>query len=228
MPHGFLFRHVSASTFDSGAAAVLRSGGPADRHSGAPNLPPPYRRAGASRSRTVHTIDMQNASDEPTSLCGFFDQYQVETSVGYLLARTRAKLAKTLDVALVPFDITHAQGSIVLMLATGRYSTATELARELYIDAASMTRMIDRLEKRCLIRRERTRDDRRVILLKLTDSGRELGERLPPVYGDVVRRSFTGFSEEEIVSLRALLRKALSVEVPPAPTPAPTLPKTPE
>lgn len=145
-----------------------------------------------------------------TSAAGLcFGTYLVEESVGYLLARARTKLAKTLDMALAEFGITNAQGSTLLMLMTGKYSTAAELARELYIDAAAMTRMIDRLEKRELIQRERTRDDRRIVRLALTESGRELGQRLPALYSDVVKRSFSRFSSDELDSLRALLRKSL-------------------
>lgn len=138
-----------------------------------------------------------------------FGHYIVEDSVGYLLARARTRLAKSLDLALGEFGITNAQGGTLLMLMTGKYSTAAELARELYIDAAAMTRMVDRLEKRGLIQRERTRDDRRIVRLVLTDSGRELGQQLPPVYAGVVKRSFARFSSNELDSLRSLLRKSL-------------------
>lgn len=138
-----------------------------------------------------------------------FDQYRAEDSVGYLLSRTRLKLAKSLDVALAKLDITHAQGSILLMLASGKYSTAADLARELYIDSASMTRMVDRLEKRGLILRERSSDDRRVIHLVLTPAGRKLERRLPPIYTEVIHATFAGFSPDDMTTLKQLLRKAL-------------------
>ena len=136
--------------------------------------------------------------------------YQPENSVGYLLSRSRMKLAKSLDTALAELDITNAQGGIVLMLASGKYETAADLSRELYIDSASMTRMIDRLEKRGLIRRERSESDRRVVSLVLTKDGEELAQRLPQVYSDVVATSFSGFSTEELETLKSLLRKYLA------------------
>ncbi|MFD2272218.1 MarR family winged helix-turn-helix transcriptional regulator [Undibacterium arcticum] len=76
-----------------------------------------------------------------------FEDFRIEDSVGYLLARSRTMLAKAIDAALAEHNITHAQGSILIRLATGKSTTAADFARELYIDAASMTRMIDRLEK---------------------------------------------------------------------------------
>ncbi|MES2537792.1 MAG: MarR family transcriptional regulator [Pseudomonadota bacterium] len=135
--------------------------------------------------------------------------FLTEESVGYLLSRSRTKLAKALDVALAEYDITNAQGSIVLMLSSGKYSTAAELARELYIDSASVTRMIDRLEKRGLIMRLPRGEDRRVINLRLTPDGQVLAETLPPIYVEVLNRSFAGFSSEELEVLRGLLRRFL-------------------
>jgi DNA-binding MarR family transcriptional regulator len=152
---------------------------------------------------TVMTTPTENFS---------LENYKAEDSVGYLLSRARTKLAKALDIVLVEHDITHAQGSIVLMLATGKYATATELARELYIDTASMTRMIDRLEKRGVIVRMPRGDDRRVINLRLTSDGQALAQRLPALYATVLNRNFIDFSTEELDLLRSLLRKFLATE----------------
>jgi DNA-binding MarR family transcriptional regulator len=135
--------------------------------------------------------------------------YCVEDSVGYLLARARAKLAKSVDVELMPLDITQAQGCIVMMLASGRYATAAELARELYIDSAAMTRMIDRLEKRGLIERLPRGDDRRIINLRLTKGGQELADELPNRFVEVLKQNFAGFSLDEVTMLKTLLRKLL-------------------
>ena len=137
----------------------------------------------------------------------------IEESVGYLLARARARLAKAIDTELAPYDITVAQGGVVLMLATGRYATAADLVRDMYVDSASMTRMIDRLEKRGLIQRLPSATDRRVINLQLTESGAELAARLPGLYSIVMDRHFDGFSQEEVGSLKTLLRKLLDAEV---------------
>lgn len=142
------------------------------------------------------------------------DQYQIEDSVGYLLSRSRAKLGKSVDAALASHDITGAQGGILLMLASRRYTTAAELARELFIDSAAITRMTDRLEKRGLIVRMRRDDDRRVIDLRLTLDGQRLARQLPEVFAGVLCRNFAGFSADEVSLLKTLLRKFLAVETP--------------
>ncbi|HEY8607899.1 MAG TPA: MarR family transcriptional regulator [Noviherbaspirillum sp.] len=137
------------------------------------------------------------------------EEYRVDDSVGYLLNRARLKLAKAFDDVLAEYEITHAQGGIILMLATGKYETAAELVRELYSDSASMTRMIDRLEKRGLVQRVRRSDDRRAVSLRLTAQGRALSRKLPQVYAAQLAASFSVLSATEIDTLRGLLRKFL-------------------
>src|SRR6266849_5457661 len=133
-------------------------------------------------------------SDSPSLFS--LEQYNVEDSVGYLLARSRMMLVKAIDEMTAELGITSAQGGIVCMLFTGKYSTAAELARELYIDAASMKRMLDRLVARDLIRREPNAEDRRLINLCLTPAGQALAQKLPSIYVDVLNRSFSGFTAE--------------------------------
>jgi DNA-binding MarR family transcriptional regulator len=127
--------------------------------------------------------------------------------LGYLLARARTTLVRAVDLELNGHGITHAQGSILLMLANGKCRTAAELSRELYLDSASMTRMVDRLERRGLLERAARTGDRRVTDLLLTAEGRRLGGLLPGIYKGVIERSFAGLEVEELALLRSLLTK---------------------
>jgi DNA-binding MarR family transcriptional regulator len=134
-------------------------------------------------------------------------QQGIEHGLGYLLARARTALVRAADLELHAHEITHAQGSILLLLAGGKCATAAELSRELYLDSASMTRMVDRLEKRGLLERAARSGDRRVTDLRLTAEGARLGALLPGLYSTVLKRSFAGFSEDQIMQLRSLLTK---------------------
>ncbi|MFJ2988825.1 MarR family winged helix-turn-helix transcriptional regulator [Collimonas sp. NPDC087041] len=138
------------------------------------------------------------------------DTYQIEESIGYLLARSRAMLVKSSDESLAKFGITHAQGAIILMLSTGKYSTAADLARETYTDAASTKRMIDRLAARNLIQREPCAHDRRLMKLKLTADGIALSTQIPKVFCGVLNKHFYDFSAEEIGFLKSMLRRLLA------------------
>ncbi|MEC5218479.1 DNA-binding MarR family transcriptional regulator [Actimicrobium sp. GrIS 1.19] len=135
--------------------------------------------------------------------------YCVDDSVGYLVGRVRAQFARALDEALEPLGITHSQGGILLMLLSDRFDTASKLARELYIDAAAMTRMLERLTRLGLIVRIPSAADRRAVLLALTPAGRSLAEQLTPIFTAVRARNLVGLSEEETGFLKSLLRRIL-------------------
>ena len=137
------------------------------------------------------------------------ENYRMDDSVGYLLARSRAMLAKALDAALAGSGVTHSQSGILLLLASGNYTTAAALVRETYTDAASMTRMLDRLQKNGLIERVPDDDDRRQVRLRLTATGSTLAARLPAIMTGVLNAQFAGVSAEEIGFLKSLLRKLL-------------------
>lgn len=138
------------------------------------------------------------------------NSFQIEDSIGYLVARTRTMLVKNSDKLLNEYGITYAQGAILLMLSTGKYATAADLARETYIDAASMKRMFDRLGRRELIRRAPCLHDRRLVKVCLTDDGAELAEQVSAVLCGVLSQQFADFTAEEIGFLKSLLRRVLA------------------
>ena len=63
-------------------------------------------------------------------------------------------------------------------LPAGRESSIRELAERLQLRHHSVVELVDRLEKRLLLRRERSRNDRRQVILHLTPRGEKLLTRL--------------------------------------------------
>ena len=64
------------------------------------------------------------------------------------------------------------------MFLTDLEWTATELAQMLSADASSISRVVSKLVERGLLSRRRPREDRRKVLLKLTEEGVALGLEL--------------------------------------------------
>ncbi len=139
-----------------------------------------------------------------------FDVTQVEDSVGYLLSRSRTMLSRSIDQALSQLDITHAQGSIFMMLFMSKCSTAAELSRELFIDSAALKRTLDKMVDKGFVRRVSNPADRRLFTLELSDEGRAVAVQLPAIYRGVIDLALTGFTQEELGFLKCLLRKLLA------------------
>ncbi|SAK51485.1 MarR family transcriptional regulator [Caballeronia glebae] len=132
---------------------------------------------------------------------------QLETSLGYYLAKARNVLVMRTDQALKPLDLTSPQIGVILLLASGRARTPLELSRELSYDSGSMTRMLDRLEKKGFVSRARSEVDRRIVDLSLTERGRDAAARLPMIGAAVLNEQLRGFNRAELDLLIAMLAR---------------------
>lgn len=88
-------------------------------------------------------------------------------------------------------------------------ASPTELARALIVPAATMTKRLDRLEQADLVQRAPHAGDRRAVVIRLTDTGREVTDR---VVEDVVRevRRLLALTEECRTALDDGLQLALT------------------
>lgn len=135
--------------------------------------------------------------------------YQPEDSVGYLMRRILHTFSMAVEHELEPSGLTNAQWVPLLKLSTGCASTVAELARECQLDAGGMTRLLDRLETKGLVRRLRSSEDRRVVNLELTEQGREAAKHIPAILCGVQNAHMRGFTVEEWQQLKSLLGRIL-------------------
>lgn len=82
-----------------------------------------------------------------------------------------------------------------------------ELAGKLLRSGASMTSVVEGLEKRGLVVRQRTEEDKRFVRVALTGKGRRLIQEIFPAHVETVTRLFSLLTEEEQEQLRRLCRK---------------------
>ena len=99
---------------------------------------------------------------------------------------------------------------IRLSQAPERHLRMYDLASLLLLSKSGITRVVDRLERRGLVARKMSDTDRRVVLACLTEEGAELLEQARPFIAGGVEEFFSSHLEEdEMASLRAILRKVL-------------------
>ncbi|MGO9802011.1 MAG: MarR family winged helix-turn-helix transcriptional regulator [Steroidobacteraceae bacterium] len=130
-------------------------------------------------------------------------------SVGYLMGRARASLLSELDAQLAPFGLNAMQYAVLKQLAEGSARTAADLCRYMYYDTGSMTRVLDRLEEKGLLKRERCRDDRRVVFLKVAPAGRAQLPRLRAAGSRVLEDHLRGFNGSEVEHLKRFLGRMI-------------------
>jgi DNA-binding MarR family transcriptional regulator len=132
-----------------------------------------------------------------------------ELSVGHLISRARTSLLSSLDTELGPLGMTGAQFTVLKNLADGPGETAADLSRMMHYDTGSMTRLLDRLEEKGFVRRERCTNDRRVVYLRMTSAGRAHLPRLRIAALRVLDAHLAGFTAGEVDNLRQYLGRMI-------------------
>jgi MarR family transcriptional regulator, multiple antibiotic resistance protein MarR len=138
------------------------------------------------------------------------DNYSLCESLGYLIKRTSSMLSIAIDQELALHDLTHQQFAILVILSELKCQTAADLARETCGDTGAITRMLDRLEAKDMIRRVRSVEDRRVVNIELTPAGMSCAEKMPVIAINVINRHLKGFNKQELETMKGFLRKLLN------------------
>lgn len=143
-----------------------------------------------------------------------FPEYERRSQVGRLLNRVKSGMEDDLDRILAHLDLTAAQYVVMRILASGRGGSSTEICREIGYDPGAMTRMLDRLEQKGLIRRLFGQGDRRRVKLELTDRGRQVLPEAQDLAVAETERVMGGLSAAELdCLLDTLTRMAQRIEI---------------
>jgi DNA-binding MarR family transcriptional regulator len=141
--------------------------------------------------------------------------YDIETfrpsqAVGAFIGRARRVIVEAIEQKLAPLDISHAQWIVVMLLGDGAAATAAELCKVLVYDPGAMTRLLDRLEKKGVLRRVRAKSDRRTARLELTAAGKRLYPKILEALVQEFNRLLRGFSKSEVRQLEELLQRMVA------------------
>ncbi len=135
--------------------------------------------------------------------------FRVEDSLGYLLKRAQRASFQLAEQAFRAEALSFVQWVALMQLRDGLVDTAGGLARCMGHDSGAMTRMLDQLEARGLIARERSRADRRVVHLRLTDEGASAANALIPRIAALWETLLDDFAPDEITLLRVMLQRLI-------------------
>lgn len=123
------------------------------------------------------------------------------------LARAAATFGKLTQEQIRTFGLTVPQFGALECLGHLGPMTIGELCRKQLVSGGNMTVVIDNLEKDGLVERTRTKDDRRVVHVRLTPKGKELFEEVFPQHARYVADLAAVLSGEEQEDLGRLARK---------------------
>ena len=133
--------------------------------------------------------------------------FDIENSVGFLIAKAHQRLYAHFREELEPYAITPPQFALLAFLWKQDGLSQRELSEKSGIDRTTVGGLVDRLAKAGLVRRGVNPEDRRACLVQLSAAGRALREELTPVNLRVRQRFTADLDPGEYELLCALLKK---------------------
>jgi DNA-binding MarR family transcriptional regulator len=131
-----------------------------------------------------------------------------------LILNVHARLTRTIDDAVTSAGLLPLEWYDVLLAlyhADGRRLRLSELADRIVFSRSGLTRLIDRIEEKGLLRRERSSEDRRGTFAVLTDAGREAMKKSWPVYKKEIESRFADhLTTTQVAAMRDGLLKVLA------------------
>ena len=132
---------------------------------------------------------------------------ELEDSSGYLINFININMKRYYDLQLKKYDITILQFGILINIYKNNVTTQKELIKYITGDEASITRLVNRLESKNLLKRVSDKDDKRKKRLELTSKGEELIQELIPIAHTGNQKLTSDLEPDEAKELLRLLQK---------------------
>ena len=105
------------------------------------------------------------------------------------------------------YNASAAQINCLLALYENGPLPPSQIAKHVMVNSSTVTGIIDRLEKKDLVKRLRISQDRRVITIELTKNGKKLAENAPPPIQQKIIDGLNKLSPEEIDKIALTLKR---------------------
>lgn len=129
-------------------------------------------------------------------------QYILSHSPGYLLATTHRVLSLKESAALVSMNLSLHEYVVLRLIGTKAHLSQGSLGNRYGIDPATMVDLIDKLENKGLLVRERNPEDRRKYLLHLTPKGNKVSSRASRLVRKQQKEFLAPLSDDQWESVR--------------------------
>ena len=136
-----------------------------------------------------------------------FDSLALDNQLCFFLYAASKELTRRYKPFLDPLGLTYTQYVAMMALWEQDGVAVKDLGKRLYLDSATLTPLLKRLESHGYVLRQRSKEDERSVLIYLTDEGRALREKaleVPRCIGGCVR-----MNRDDALQLKTLLEQLL-------------------
>lgn len=136
----------------------------------------------------------------------------LQDCINYLLTVSQHEVFQVFSEGLEPFGITPGQYGVLRCIWEGGPTTPKEIARILRLENSTVSGVLDRMEKKGLIRRITDENDRRSVRVETTQEGAGMRDDVLQVIDELNDKVLGGLSAEERKILDRSLRRIGEVE----------------
>ena len=137
---------------------------------------------------------------------------ELNQCINYLLTTSQHRVFQEVSKRLEPFDVTPFQYGVLYCLWKGDKTTPKEIASELKLENSTISGILDRMEKKDLLKRQVSTEDRRYIEVVLTEKGAALEEPVLETIDTANADILADIPEEEQQILKRNLRLLAGLE----------------
>jgi MarR family transcriptional regulator, 2-MHQ and catechol-resistance regulon repressor len=139
----------------------------------------------------------------------FFSRYTTSLWIRFL--RFNLVSNKKLQDDLERLDLTSPQFYVLATIGYAGGLPFGEIGEKMMVTVSNLTGIVDRLEEKQLVVRERDSRDRRVVRVTLTDKGLKVYRSTIPIFEKSIAQFFSALSKTQQKELAALLRKLIRI-----------------
>ena len=156
-----------------------------------------------------------SAENSPKSVSTESGEDQTSLELEDLIVAAIRRLMRAVDLhsrrLVDEYGLTGPQLATLQEAAKAGPVAASALARAVHLSSATMTGILNRLEKRGFVERARGEMDRRTVMVSITDIGREVLARAPSLLQDRFRQELSGLETWEQMMMLANLQRIASM-----------------
>lgn len=138
---------------------------------------------------------------------GKYDILKLENQMCFPLYALSREIIKLYKPYLDKFNLTYTQYIAMLVMWEEEKIVFKELGKKLHLDSGTLTPVLKKLESMGLIIKYRSKEDDRIVIVELTESGKQLKDEVIGIPEKVFCES--GISEEDAVQFKYYLDKIL-------------------
>ncbi len=133
-----------------------------------------------------------------------YEQLLLKNQLCFPLYACSRKIIGSYTPYLKPLGLTYTQYIVLMVLWERESVNVGQLGELLHLDAGTLTPLLKRLEKAGLVTRERSREDERVTVIRITREGDQLKEQCRDIPAKMAMRK-SALNEQDARELYRLL-----------------------